>query len=82
MMNKKASFFFGITIAIFVYIMGVLFLPFIMDDITTARDSLDCSNADITDGNKLNCLITDLTVPYLILFFVSLAAGYIAGSIR
>ncbi len=81
-MNKRGSMIFGITIGIFIYIMGVLMLPFIIDDIDTARDAFSCSDTTITDGNKINCLITDLTIPYFILFFVSLLLGFVAGSIK
>ena len=81
-MNKKASIFFGVTIGIFIYIMGVLMLPFIIDDIDTARVSLDCTNSSISDGTKISCLVTDLTVPYFIWFFVSLLLGFIIGAIK
>ena len=81
-MNKKGSIFFGVGIGLFIYIMGVLFIPFIVDDVDTFRTSMDCTNTDITDGTKLSCLIGDLTIPYLIWFFVSLLVGFIAGSIK
>lgn len=78
-MNKKGSAFFGIGIGIVVFIFGVLFLPFIMSDVSTFREAMDCSNADITGGNMLSCLVGDLVVPYLIWFFISLSLGFIVG---
>ena len=81
-MNKRGSMFFGITIGIVIYIMGVLFLPYMIDDVDTARASLDCSDSSISDGNKLNCLITDATIPYFILFFIGLLIGFLAGSLK
>lgn len=82
-MNRKGGgFFFGITIGIFIFIVGVLLIPFFTDDITTVRTSLDCTNMSISNGTKLTCLQIDLLVPYLIVFFVSLAGGIIAGSNR
>jgi len=81
-MNKKGSVFFGIGIAIFVYVMGVLFIPFVMDDVTTFRDAMDCSSTTISGGTMLQCLIADATLPYLIWFFVSLAIGFIIGATR
>jgi len=81
-MNKKASAIFGITIGIFIYIMGVLLIPFVIDDVDTARISFDCTNSSISDGTKLNCLMTDITIPYFILFFVSILLGFIAGSLK
>jgi len=81
-MNKKGSIFLGVIIGLFIYISGVLFLPFITDDITTTRSSLDCSNSSISDGIKLTCLTVDLVVPYYIWFFISLLIGFIIGSGR
>ena len=79
MMNKKGSAFFGITIGIVIFIFGVLFLPFIMDDVTTFRDAMDCSNVNITGGTMFSCLLSDATIPYLIWFFISLSLGFIVG---
>ena len=77
--NKKGSAFFGVAIAIVVYIFGVLFIPFLMDDVTTFREAMDCSNTSISGGTMLSCLMADATIPYLIWFFISLALGYIVG---
>lgn len=79
-MNKRGSAFFGVTIALVVYIFGVLFIPFIMDDITTFRGEMDCSNTDISGGTMLACLLGDAMIPYLIWFFISLAIGFIMGA--
>ena len=79
-MNKRGSVFFGVGIGIAVFIFGVLFLPFVMDDLTTFRAAMDCSNVDITGGNMLSCLVGDLVVPYLIIFFISLSLGFIVGA--
>lgn len=79
MMNKKGSAFFGVAMAIVVYIFGVLMMPFLMDDITTFRDAMSCSSSNISGGTMLSCLIGDAAIPYLIWFFISLALGYIAG---
>ena len=78
--NKKANMFLGVIIGIFIWVTGILFLPFIIDDIDTTRTDLDCTNTSITDGTKLVCLTTDLVIPYLIWFFVSLAIGFVLGS--
>lgn len=81
-MNKRGSIFLGVTIGIFIWIMGVLFLPFMTDDISTLRTSLDCSNTSISGGTMLTCLFTDALVPYFIWFFVSLALGFLVGGGR
>jgi len=82
MRNKRGNIFFGITIGIFVFMFGVLLIPFIVDDVDTFRTNMDCSNADISDASKLSCLFGDLTIPYFIWFFVSALIGFIGGSIR
>lgn len=75
MMNKKGASMLGIVLGLFIFMMGVLFIPFITDDITTSRVDLDCTNTSITDGTKLTCLGIDIVIPYLIWLFVSLAMG-------
>lgn len=79
MRNKKGNIFFGLFIGIFLFAMGVLFIPFLTDSITETRIALDCIGSDISDGTKLMCLTTDLTIPYIIWFFSSLGIGYIIG---
>ncbi len=80
MMNKRGSVFFGVSIGIFIYIMGVLFLPFLMDDVTTFRDAMSCSDTTNTGGVLLSCLLADSMIPYLIFFFISLSIGFIVGA--
>ena len=78
-MNRKGQTF-GIAImtAIFVFIIGMLCINFLFDDITIARDSLSCSDADnISDGTKLLCLGIDIIVPYFIILIISLSIGLI-----
>ena len=77
--SKKGSVFFGVGIGIFIYIMGVLFLPFLMDDVSTFRGEMDCSNVAIGNGEMLSCLVGDLTIPYIIFFIISLALGFVIG---
>ena len=81
-MNKRGSLFLGVTIGIVIYIMGVMFLPFLINDIDTARDAFDCSSSTISDATKLNCLITNVATPYIIWFFVSLLLGFVIGVIK
>ena len=80
MLNKKGSIFFGVIIGIFIFVCGVLFLPFLADDISTTRTDLKCSEAvNITGGVMITCLSVDILIPYVILFFSSLALGFIIG---
>lgn len=80
-MNKKGNIYFGMGMGIFIFIMGMLFLPFILDDIDTSRASLNCSTPSaITDGAKLTCLAISGLTPYYIWFFISISLGFIIGS--
>jgi len=79
--GKRGNIFFGVFIALIVYIFGILFLPFVTDDITTSRTDLDCSNVSISDVSKINCLSIDLVTPYIIWLLISLALGFIAGGL-
>lgn len=84
MRNKRGNVFLGIWVGIFVWMMGIMFLPYLTDDVTTARSSsqLDCANTSITDGTKLDCLNVDLVVPYALWLFFSLAVGLITGAFK
>ena len=79
-MNKKGNIFFGTAIAIFLFIIGILFIPFLTNDISTARASLDCTDSSISGGTMLTCLQVDILVPYVIWGLISIATGFIAGS--
>jgi len=78
-MNKRGNIFMGVVVALILYVFGILFIPFLTDDITTARSDLDCSNASIYDGTKLQCLGIDIVIPYFIWFIISASLGYLAG---
>lgn len=79
-MNKKGNIYFGVAIGIFLYLSGVLFLPFILDDIDTTRNDLGCSDfSTISDGTKLMCLGISGITPYFIWFFFSTGLAYIIG---
>jgi len=78
-MNKRGNIFLGAVIGFMIFAFGVLFMPFIADDISTARGDLDCSNPNIYSGTKLVCFSTYVLMPYFIWFFVSAGIGYLAG---
>jgi hypothetical protein len=82
MINKKGNMFFGVIIGIFIFVMGILFVPFVTDDISTTRTALNCSSTNITSGTMITCLSIDLVIPYFIWFFVSIVLGYIVGSLK
>jgi len=77
-MNKKGNIFFGFAVFLFLFVMGILFLPYVTDDIVTAREALSCSDADnISSGIKLTCLNIGFLVPYFIYFVASAALAYL-----
>jgi len=72
----------AVMIAITLFIVGMLSINFIKDEVTRARGStnLDCSNsADISDATKLTCLVVDLIVPYFIVIIISVSGGLIVA---
>ena len=77
--NKKGNIFLGITIALILWISGVLILPFLLDDVDTFRDVMSCTSSSISDGSKISCLFSDALIPFYIWFFASLTIGYIVG---
>lgn len=78
-MNKRGNIFLGVAVFMIVWFFGVLFIPFITDDITTTRGLLDCSSNTISDGQKMTCLGVDFVIPYFIVFIISIALGYLVG---
>lgn len=75
------SVFAKVTLIIFLWGMGILILPFLMDDVTNAQDvnHLDCDNSSISNGVKINCLFTYSLIPYYIWFLVSIVMAYFLG---
>jgi len=86
-MNKSAQTLgIAIVVAITIFIVGMVSLNIIKDEVTRVRDAsnLDCQNiADfpdgISDGTKLTCLAVDWVVPYFIITIISVAGGLITA---
>lgn len=78
-MNKKAqSLGLSIMTGVFIMIVGFMALNFLTGEVTQARVDLACSDVNnIEDGNKLLCLIVDLTIPYWIWIILAVAIGAI-----
>jgi len=82
-MNKKGSVYLGLALGVFIFITGVLILPFLTGDVTTVRTALNCSSATtITDGTKLSCLFVGGLIPYYIWFFSSMSLGILIGGAK
>jgi hypothetical protein len=82
MNNKGQSLGISIIVAITLFLVGMISLNFIRDEITNVRlpENLDCSNASgISDGTKLTCLTVDIALPYLILLIISVTGGVITN---
>lgn len=81
-MNKKGQLGWGFAIVMMIslFLIGMLNINFIKDEVTRARNSanLDCSNSDISDGTKVLCLVVDIVVPYFIILVFSFAGGILA----
>ena len=69
----------AIVISLFLFVAGVLLIPFITPSIDEARIALDCAGIPSTSGGAITCLAVSATLPYYILVFVSTAAGYITA---
>lgn len=81
MRNKKGQTLgIAIMVALFLFIVGMMSVNFLKDEVSRARDgdNLDCSNTNvISDGNKLTCLAVDIVIPYFIITVISVSGGYI-----
>ena len=79
MNSKGQTFGLAIIFAIVIFLFGILFINFLMPDVTTARTAMDCANPAISDGSKLTCLLIDAVVPYWILLVLSAGGGLLAA---
>ena len=70
----------GILSAIFIFIVGIMFINFLMPEVTNERTELNCADASsISDGTKLLCLVVGTTIPYLIILIFSIVIGFITS---
>ena len=77
-MNSKGTvFILTLVFAVMIFMAGMLFLNFVRDDITTAKDSLGCTDSTISDGAKVTCLVVGFVIPYGIMSVISLAGGLV-----
>lgn len=75
--NKKAQTMpLAILNAIAIFIVGLVFVNFLLPEVSDFRVNMGCSDAStISDGTMLLCLVGDSVVPYVILAILSLAIG-------
>lgn len=81
--TNAQGFFIIIVISLFLFIMGVMVLNIVKDDIPaiTSVSGLNCDDTTISDGKKLTCLTLDLTIPYLALTIFSITGGSIISRV-
>ncbi len=77
--RKGQAFFVGIMIAIMGIIVVFLFIAPLKDSMNTARDGshLDCANESITTGQKMTCILVDMTMFYFVGIGLAVAISYI-----
>lgn len=69
--------------ALAVFIVGFVFINFLLPEVTTFRTDMGCSDMDsLHDGAKLLCLVGGSVVPYAIISVISLAIGIIIARIK
>ena len=81
-MNSKGQLGVAIVVVITFFMVGMVSLNFLRNEVTDARaiDSMDCSNATaISDGTKFSCLAVDLIIPGFIIGIILTAGGLIAS---
>ena len=78
-MNKKGSVFLGVALGLFIFVMGVLVMPYLTDDVDVFRVNMNCTSDDLSGGEMITCLFGDAIIPYFIWFFSALAIGLILG---
>ena len=76
-MNKKATVFSAVMVAIIIFMIGMLMVNFLKPEVDTARTGLNCTSP-ATDGTKVMCLFVDGSIPYFFVLIFSVAGGLIA----
>ena len=80
MNNKGQIFFYTLMIAVVVVILALALVPVIKQSVDTSRNAsttetvgLDCANTTISDFQKGQCVLIDLTTPYFFYGLIGLA---------
>jgi len=79
-MNKTGStLIYGIMLMIMALIVAIVCITPVKQVVEIARDSshLDCSNASISSGTQLTCLVVDLYLFYFIGAVLAASSGYL-----
>jgi hypothetical protein len=90
-MNKGQAgiiYIYGLMLGILILLLGFYLAPAISESSKNAMNEssgdfygMDCNNESISNFQKVNCLATDLTMPYFIGFILLLSLAIIAGKV-
>lgn len=77
-MNKKGQkVFYGIMVAIMLFVAATALLEPLKENIRDARTSMDCTATDLSAGETAVCILIDWWMFYFIGAVLSTAMGYI-----
>ena len=86
MNNNGQIMFYGLMLGVTIIILALAFAPVLKQFNDDARNvtsntqvGLDCNNASISDFNKAQCQIQDLSLPYFIIGIIAIG-GIVMGA--
>lgn len=81
-MNNKGQTMLAIYFAVFIFLIGIVFINFLKPEVTSFRTSMNCTDVNnISDGTKLACLLGDTVVLYWIVIVISISGGTILNKL-
>jgi hypothetical protein len=82
--GKQGSIFLGVAIGLFMFVSGILILPYLTDSVATFRVALNCADVGgtLSSGTKLACLFGGSLIPFYLWFLTALCLGLILGGGR
>lgn len=76
--NKKSQqIFIGVMTSVMLFIVLVVLIQPIKDEVTDARTTLNCTSPTITTGTKASCILCDWYLPYFIAAGIAVSVGFI-----
>ena len=86
--KKGQAVIFGLCLGLTIIILGLAIAPALSESINNARNAtsgdtlgLDCDNESISNFNKATCIISDLSLFYVIGFIIFLGGSVVAARI-
>ena len=77
--KRGQAFIVGLMIAFMGIVTIFILIPLLSEQVTLVRaaDKLDCANTSIITGNKMTCIVADLSVPYYAVVGLGVACSYV-----